>query len=386
MAERIEITVYPNQAQEIEQVLDVFQVPYVKTDAKSCNNSVLFYIITLPEGLSGALIEAVGPKINTKGKFNNLTHYKTESVVSNYLSRYESFLKEEQEISKDTIRKNEQKNKNKNKNEDNNIDNDDEDDYCFPELWHSIAFRSIKSKLKVKANRPVIEELISKTDAFSSRRNDVYVMVLIASVVALVGLISNSVAVIIGAMLISPLMGPISSIALNSVLGRTREIKQSLIFGAKLVSSSILLAAAITLALSMVIPIEITAEIQSRTEDRPVTIIVSILLGIAGGLAFITAIPEIIVGVAIAVALIPPAAVTGIGVGIGSFDVAIGAFLILISSIIGLVIGFLIIFLLKRVAPRRHFEQKKSKKIVRMDIAILIGLALMLGCIEVIFR
>ena len=211
-------------------------------------------------------------------------------------------------------------------------------------------------------------------------------MVLIATVVALVGLISNSVAVIIGAMLISPLMGPISSISLNSVLGRRREIKQSLIFGAKLVSSSILLAAAITLALSMVIPIEITPEIQSRTEERPITIIVAILLGIAGGLALITAIPEIIVGVAIAVALIPPAAVTGIGIGLGSFDVAVSAFLILVSSIIGLVIGFLIIFLVKRVAPRRRFEQKISRRIVRIDIVILIGLAVMLGAIEVVFR
>ncbi len=361
----------------------MFQAPYVKTNAKSCDISVLFYIITIPDGLSGALIEALGPKINTKGKFNNLVHYKTESVVSNYLSRYESFLKEEQEVSKDTIKKNKKKNKNKNK--DNN-NNNEEDDYSFPELWHSTAFKSVKSKLKVKANRPIVDELISKTDAFAARRNDVYVMVLIATVVALVGLVSNSVAVIIGAMLISPLMGPISSIALNSVLGRRKEIKQSLIFGAKLVSSSILLAAVITLALSMVIPIEITAEIQSRTEERPVTIIVAILLGIAGGLALITAIPEIIVGVAIAVALIPPAAVTGIGIGIGSFDVAVSAFLILVSSIIGLVIGFLIIFIVKRVAPRRHFEQKKSQKIVRVDIVILIGLAVMLGYIEVVFR
>ncbi len=386
MAERIEITVYPNQAQEVEQVLDLFQVPYVRTDAKSCDISVLFYIITVPDGLSGALIEALGPKINTKGKFNNLVHYKTESVVSNYLTRYESFLKEEQEVSKDTIKKNEEKNKNKNKDNNNDNGEEEEEDYFFPELWHSTAFRSIKSKLKVKANRPVVEELISKTDAFASRRNDVYVMVLIATVVALAGLISNNVAVIIGAMLISPLMGPISSIALNSVLGRTREIKQSLIFGAKLVSSSILLAAVITLALSMVIHIEITPEIQSRTEERPITIIVAILLGIAGGLALITAIPEIIVGVAIAVALIPPAAVTGIGLGIGSFDVAISAFLILVSSIIGLVIGFLIIFLVKRVAPRMRFEQKKSQKIVRIDIVILIGLAVMLGAIEVVFR
>jgi uncharacterized membrane protein len=99
-------------------------------------------------------------------------------------------------------------------------------------------------------------------------------------------------------MLISPLMGPISSISLNSVLGRRKELKQSIFFGAKLVSSSILLAAAITLPLSMIIPIEITPEIQSRTEERPIGIIVVVLLGIAGGSALITAIPEIIVGVA----------------------------------------------------------------------------------------
>ncbi|MDQ3838467.1 MAG: DUF389 domain-containing protein [Thermoproteota archaeon] len=48
-------------------------------------------------------------------------------------------------------------------------------------------------------------------------------------------------------------------------------------------------------------------------------------------LALITAIPEIIVGVAIAVALIPPAAVTGIGIGLGSFDIAFSAFLILVG-------------------------------------------------------
>lgn len=99
------------------------------------------------------------------------------------------------------------------------------------------------------------------------------------------------------------------------------------------------LAAVITIGLSMVISIEITPEIQSRTEERPIGIIVAVLLGIAGGLV-ITAIPEIIVGVAIAVALIPPAAVSGIGIGLGSFDIAFSAFLILVSCIIGLIIGF----------------------------------------------
>ncbi len=383
MAERIEFTVYPYQQKEIDEVLDAFQVPYVMTNTRSSNSSTIFYIVTLPDGLSGSVIEALEPKLNTKDKLNNIAHYKTESIVSDYLRRYEEFLAEEQEISKDAIKKSEEKNSSiSNSGE----DIGDHDGYLFSQLRNSIAMQSIKSKFKVKANRPIVEELISKTDTYASRRNDIHIMVLIATVVALVGLISNSVAVIIGAMLISPIMGPFSSIALNSALGRRKEIKGALVFSAKLVSSSILLAAAITLALYVVIPIEITPEIQSRTEEHPVGIVVAVLLGIAGGLAMITAIPEIIVGVAIAAALIPPAAVTGIGIGIGSFDVAFSAFLILTSNIIGLVIGFMIIFLVKRIAPRMYPEKKKAEKVVKVNISILIGLATVLAAMEFIFK
>ncbi len=136
----------------------------------------------------------------------------------------------------------------------------------------------------------------------------------------------------------------------------------------------------------MVIPIEITPEIQSRTEEHPVGIVVVVLLGIAGGLAMITAIQEIIVGVAIAAALIPPAAVTGIGIGIGSFDVAFSAFLVLTSNIIGLVIGFMIIFLVKRISPRMYTEKKRAGRVIKVNISIFIGLATVLAVIEFVFR
>ena len=111
----------------------------------------------------------------------------------------------------------------------------------------------------------------------------------------------------------------------NSIVG-AQEVKQSIIFGVRLISSSILLATAITFVLSMIVSIEITPEILSRTKEWLSAIIVAIMLGIAGGLALITAIPEIIVGVAIAEALVPSATVTGIGIGLGSIDIAVSAF------------------------------------------------------------
>jgi len=110
----------------------------------------------------------------------------------------------------------------------------------------------------------------------------------------------------------------------NSIVG-AQEVKQSIIFGVRLISSSILLDTAITIVLSMIVSIEITPEILSRTKEWLSAIIVAIMLGIAGGLALITAIPEVIVGVAIAVALVPSATVTGIGIGLGSIDIAVSA-------------------------------------------------------------
>jgi uncharacterized membrane protein len=98
-----------------------------------------------------------------------------------------------------------------------------------------------------------------------------------------------------------------------SIVG-AQEVKQSIIFGVRLISSSILLAN------------EITPELLSRTKEQLSAILVANMLGIAGGLALITAIPEIIVGVAIAVALVPSATVTGIGIGLGYIDIAVSAF------------------------------------------------------------
>lgn len=88
-------------------------------------------------------------------------------------------------------------------------------------------------------------------------------MVLKATVVALAGLIANSVAVIIGAMLILLSWGYFFY-CIKFCFRKTN--KQSIAFGAKLLTSSKALSAVITIGLSMVIPIEITPEIQSRTE------------------------------------------------------------------------------------------------------------------------
>jgi uncharacterized membrane protein len=172
---------------------------------------------------------------------------------------------------------------------------------------------------------------------------------------------------------------------LNSTIGRLKEMYQSITFSAKMILSSIALATAVTLGLSMIMHIQVTPEIQSRMDDRPTSIVVAVMLGIAGGVAMLTTIPEIIIGVAIAVALIPPAAVIGIGIGLGSIDITSKAALVLASNIIGLVMGFLIIFLLKGVSSRKYYEQQKAKEVTKINILVLICLAGVLIFIEKFF-
>lgn len=136
-----------------------------------------------------------------------------------------------------------------------------------------------------KENRAIIkniepvEHIISKTDDFLAHKNDVYVMVLIATIASFVGLIQNEVAIIIGGMLISPLIGPISSFSLNSVLGRRKQLIDSIRFIIKTLISAILIAAAVSFIFSFFIDIELTPEIYSRAQVNPLFIIFAVLLG-----------------------------------------------------------------------------------------------------------
>lgn len=228
-----------------------------------------------------------------------------------------------------------------------------------------------------------IERIISKTDDFLAHKNDVYVMVLIATIASFVGLIQNEVAIIIGGMLISPLIGPISSFSLNSVLGRRKQLIDSIRFIAKTIISAILISAAVSFVFSFFITIELTPEISSRARVNPLFIIFAVLLGIAGGLALVTSFAESMTGVAIAVALIPPAAVVGIGLGIFSFEIALFSFLNLLSNLLGIVIGFMVTFLIKKISPRKYQEKKIAESVLKKNIILIIGLAVLVGLIEI---
>ena len=135
-------------------------------------------------------------------------------------------------------------------------------------------------------------------------------MLVLAGLLALFGVLQNSVAVIIGAMLISPLMNPILSAALALLLGDWKLGRKSAI----VLGLSIAAVIAITALVARVSPLkQVTPEILARTNPNLLDLFIAVLSGLAGTLALRSGAVAmtIIPGVAIAFAVVPPLAVVG---------------------------------------------------------------------------
>ena len=147
-------------------------------------------------------------------------------------------------------------------------------------------------------------------------------MIVMSCGIAMLGLLQNSVAVIIGAMLISPLMGPIIQLGMGLATFELRSIREAL----RTLFAGVLLALAIAVLIVWLSPLkEATSEILGRTRPTFFDLLVAVLSGLAGAYATISRKGETIVGVAIATALMPPLAVVGYGIAVGNWEIAGGA-------------------------------------------------------------
>lgn len=228
------------------------------------------------------------------------------------------------------------------------------------------AISPVADDLQKKAREHIpslgpLETIVQPLQKYLRPSRDIVMMLIIATVVALAGLFLNNVAVVIGAMLISPLLGPLNAVTVNAVLGNVRNVVRAEVSLFTLVFIAIGVGAVITFVASEFIPLSLTGEILQRTHVSILDVIVAVLLGVAGGLALLTEIPEILVGVAVAVAFIPPATVAGILLALGHFELFVGAFLLTMSNLFGLKVGEMLTIRAKGLSPRSYYEIKKAR-------------------------
>ncbi|MHB1451827.1 MAG: TIGR00341 family protein [Coriobacteriia bacterium] len=192
------------------------------------------------------------------------------------------------------------------------------------------------------------------------------VMVGLSTVVAALGLIRGDVATIIGAMVIAPLLGPNIALSFAATLGDTGLARRA----ATTLAAGLAVAAVISVGVGIVLDINPFApEIASRTSVGYGSIALALAAGAAGSLAFTTGVPAVLVGVMVAVALLPPLATAGMLAGDGHWLQASGAFLLLVANIASVNLAAMTTFVLQRIRPRTWWENKRAKKAQRIAIA-----------------
>ncbi len=207
--------------------------------------------------------------------------------------------------------------------------------------------------------------------------------VCLSAIVAGVGLYRDNVAALVGAMVIAPLLTPNIALALATTLG-------DLELGRRAVRTNLVgLILALTLAIfaGLCVPdgASFSKEFVARTTPQVSDTILALAAGAAGALAFTTGLSAALVGVMVAVALLPPLLVTGIALGAGRWEQALGAGLITAANIICVNLAAVATFLLQGVGPRTWWESDKAKRATRRALALWGVLALSLLALFAIF-
>lgn len=198
-----------------------------------------------------------------------------------------------------------------------------------------------------------------------------YVLLGLSGLIATLGLLANSVAIIIGAMIIAPLIGPITGIAYSATVANRRLLKRSFLT----LLTGVLFTIAIATATVVLIGLRnVTPEILARTNPNLLDLIIALAAGAAGAFANTRKrIADALPGVAIAVALVPPLSVVGIGLAWGETSFTVGALLLFITNLTGIIFSGVVILLLQSYGS---LERAKQGLIFTVTTLIVLGLPL----------
>ena len=206
-----------------------------------------------------------------------------------------------------------------------------------------------------------------------------FAMVFFSSVVASVGILRNNVVYIIGAMVIAPLLGPNVALSLATTLGDIGLSRRAL----RAIGFGILTALLSSVVIGMFF--EVSPEIPellSRTEVGLGDIVLALVAGSAAALSFTSDLYSALIGVMVAVALLPPLVSLGMLTASGQWELALGSLYLFLINLICVNLAGVLTFLIQGIRPLTWWEATKAKKATRIALIIwaflLITLAIMI--------
>ncbi|WP_082234781.1 TIGR00341 family protein [Halobacillus massiliensis] len=245
----------------------------------------------------------------------------------------------------------------------------------------SVKSEREKKQESAKVKRASRHELLTTVKTNSRITWNYSLLIVLSAIVATVGFIKDSEAVVIGAMVIAPMIGPVISIAFTSVLGDYKLLSKSaltLLGGVGgVVMISVFFAAFTHMELE-------TNQYLSRTKVEVADIILGVASGAAGSLAFLNRLSGNLVGVMVAVALLPPSVALGFSMGNGDWNFAYGAFLLVTVNIMSILLAAVIIFSVTGIRPVLWKEVQKANVSRPLSFIFVFTIILILAVLIVI--
>ena len=209
----------------------------------------------------------------------------------------------------------------------------------------------------------------------SASMNSTYILLMVlSSLLATLGLFLNSPSIVIGAMVLAPLMSPIISASMGMLRSNTELSKQAFLT----LFVGMFTALSLSALMAYLLPFqELTNEIEGRLHPSTLDLLVAVLSGIAGAFANVKEnVAKSLPGVAIAVALVPPLCVSGIGIGWLNYEVFYGAMLLFLTNLTGIIMAAGISFMILGFAP---FSRAKKGILISFFLVAIISVPLILS-------
>ena len=206
------------------------------------------------------------------------------------------------------------------------------------------------------AMREALFEQVSKDSRFDI---DFTVLTVLSAVVAAIGLNGDSVAVVIAAMVIAPLLGPILGFSLGSALGSTKLMVKA----ARTAGLGLGIGFVTVLVLALIFPVNLQSEeLIARTIIAPEIVALALASGAAAALSMTGGLSSALVGVMVAVALLPPSAASAMYLGAGEYTEAGAAAILVALNVVCALLSAQVVFAWKGVRPRRWLAQKAVER------------------------
>ncbi len=237
-----------------------------------------------------------------------------------------------------------------------------------------------KEKKKIFLLRISRAELYDDITDFSEMNRNFLIMVVLSSVVAGIGILTENIPVIVGAMVIAPLLGPNIALAFGTVLGDISLVRKSAITG--LVATAISLIIAFAWGMFYSVELGTINDVGIRLSD----IMLAFVSGAAGAVTILRGGSSSLVGVMVAVALLPPLMRAGLFAGAGQWTQSMHAFLVFLANTICVNLAGILTFIIAGISPKYWWEEKKAKKYSQRAMLIWTILLLVLVAVVVLLN